>query len=136
LIKTEEPVNHLTEAWSLIDSAARHREYPKTWDHPAAEQLNRIIPGCRVKIGVEVEDEDSWQQVQSDAKAAGIEHPPRGERFWCRVVEVTVDVIEVEVEQPDMLFADLHGVHDEDLLIVERRHILDIEDEEPSWSNQ
>jgi hypothetical protein len=124
-------MNHLAKGCSLIDSEARHRAYPETWDHPTAEQLNRIVPGWLVKIGVEVEDEYCWQQVRAEAGAAGIEHTPRGERFWCRVQRITASGIEVKVEQYDMLFSDLHGVHDGGTLTIESRHILDIEAEEP-----
>jgi hypothetical protein len=43
------------------------------------------------------------------------------------VQEVSAHGITVEVEQPDMYCSDLHGIEDEDILTVQRRHILDID---------
>jgi hypothetical protein len=94
--------------YSLIDSEAQHRAHPKTWDHPDTERLDRIGPSWLVKIGVC--------------------HPSRmGERFWCRVKQVTRDGFVVRVQQPDMWCGDLDGIEDEDMLTVERRHILDLQ---------
>jgi hypothetical protein len=95
----------------LIDSEARHRANPETWDYPEA-LIARIAPGDWVKVGVETHDPSKG--------CCG------GERFWCQVVRVTAAYIRVEVMQWDMLDADCHGVREGDVLIVERRHILDV----------
>jgi hypothetical protein len=107
-------MNQLAEGCSLIDSWARHRAHPDTWDHPTAEELDRIAPGWLVKIG--------------------LEHPSKagracGERFWCRVREVTGSGIQVRIEQI-LVNSDLHGLDYEDVLTVERRHVLDIHPEQ------
>jgi hypothetical protein len=130
-------MNHLARGCSLIDSEARRRAYPDTWDYPTEQQLNRIAPGCAVKICVNVEDERCWEQVQAEAKKAGIESAlPRGERFWTRVLQITAAGFKVKVEQCDMLLSGVHGVRDGDILTIERRHVLDIDDDGLSRSHQ
>jgi hypothetical protein len=90
-----------------------------------------------VKICVNVEDERRWEQVLAEAREAGIEWPlPRGERFWGHVLQITAGGFKVKVEQCDMLLSGVHGVRDGDILTIERRHILDIEEEELSRSHQ
>jgi hypothetical protein len=110
----------------LIDSQARHQADPERWDYPWA-RIRIIEPGDMVKVCASLEErflEEFW----AGAKAYGIENPPSGERFWCRVERVMPDGLEVRVVQSDMMLSELHGVRNGDILLIERRHILDVED--------
>jgi hypothetical protein len=110
--------NALSPGWHLLDAEPLRFQYPDTWSHSTARDLESIEPGWLVKIGV-----------------SNPETPPTtirgtsftGERFWCRVKETSAENLIVMVVQSDMLYADQHGVHHGDRLTVERRHILDFE---------
>jgi hypothetical protein len=114
---------NIKAGFSLIDSEARHRAHPERWDYPRALiALGIIRRGWLLKIGIENRADPITDP----------EHPPlSGERFWCRVQEVTQSGFVVKVEQSDMLCSEWHGIEDGDILTVERRHILDVEPPAP-----
>lgn len=93
----------------LIDCEQYGRLYPATWESPSEQQLRGIAPGDRVKIGIEFE---------------ALENGCCGERFWCRVERRIGQKLQVRVTQADMLHAAQHGVHDDDVLIIDPRHVL------------
>lgn len=99
------PIN----GFALIDSAQCSKDHPDTWRHPDSEALRRIVPGCLVKVGVS--------------------HPDLyGERFWGRVDRRAGPNITIQIQQADMLHGKEHGIHDQDVLIVQEQHIFGIED--------
>src|SRR5262252_5503693 len=109
----------MTNDYQLIDAEEQHRAHPDTFELPEAEWFEVIDAEWFIKIGV----------------SNGVRG---GERFWCRIVEVTRDGFVVRVQEPDMIWSELHGIEDGDVLAVERRHIMGVRPPEldarvPAW---
>jgi hypothetical protein len=102
----------LNDGYAIVDSEARCKQTPETWGHPPKQALRMIRPGWFVKVAVE----------SIDAPTSNT-----GERFWCRVEEVTNSGYQVVVQQ-DMVRTRFHGLVDKDELQVEGRHIFGILD--------
>jgi hypothetical protein len=100
----EKAMSNIKPGFNLIDSEARHRANPERWDYPMALiALGIIQRGWLLKIGIE-------NRVNP---ITDTDHPPlSGERFWCRVQEVTRSVFVVKVEQADMLCSGWHGIEE------------------------
>jgi hypothetical protein len=118
----ESTLRSLSPGWQFIDGKQCRGQYD-TWDRLSEYAVDYICDGWLVKIGVSSEKPILIGPSKIHA-----------ERFWCRVEQnnMTNGII-VRVVQSDMLFADLHGIHHDDLLRIDTPWVMDVQLSDKEW---